>query len=67
MPTVLERPVSAGWALNQLDFSVFCWRNRCGIMADQVKDLLRVINGTHVNNLMFRICKTYTSEILINT
>ena len=36
-------------------------------MADQVKDLLRVINGTHVNTLIFRICKTYTSEILINT
>lgn len=67
MPTILERPVSAGWTLNELDFSVFCCRNRCGIMADQVKDLLRVINRTHVNTLIFRKCKMYTSEILINT
>lgn len=36
-------------------------------MADQTKDLLRAVNGTHVNTLIFRICKTYTSKMLINT
>lgn len=36
-------------------------------MADQAKDLLRAINGTYVNTLIFRICKMYTSKMLINT
>lgn len=50
---MLERPVSAGWTSNKLDFSVFCHRNRCGIMADQEKDL-RAINGTHGEHFDFQ-------------
>lgn len=39
--------------MNKPYFSVFYIRNRYGIMAVQVKDLWRIINGTYTNALIF--------------